>query len=475
LEPGTFGGTFEAFVERIHPDDRESVLETVGKATKSGADFSVQNRALWPDGTIRWLTGAGRVHLGEHGAPVRGVGISLDVTERHTLEQQYRQAQKMEAIGQLAGGVAHDFNNLLTAILGYAALLAEEFAVGDPKRADIEEIRKAGERAAGLTRQLLAFSRQQVMQSTILDLNGLTNNLANMLRRLIGEHIELNLSLSSDLGSVKADPGQLEQVIMNLAVNARDAMALGGRLTVETANIELDDAYGKSHGIAPFSAGSFVMLAVSDTGIGMDEVTKRRIFEPFFTTKPRDQGTGLGLATVYGIVKQSGGYVWVYSEPGQGTTFKIYLPRIDEPAAALSEADVSKEVIDRGSETILLVEDEESVRVLSRILLERAGYLVLDAANPQEALATISGYAEPIDLLLTDVMMPGESGPELFRHLIAARPETRVLYISGYADQAIVSRGVLEAGVPFLQKPFSAAGLARKVREVLDSDLGRHT
>ena len=474
LQPGTFGGTFEAFVERIHPDDRESVLETVGKAMKLGADFSIQNRARWPDGTIRWLTGAGRVHLGEHGAPVRGIGISLDVTERHTLEQQYRQAQKMEAIGRLAGGVAHDFNNLLTAILGYAGMLAEEFAVGDPKRADIEEIRKAGERAAGLTRQLLAFSRQQVMQSTILDLNGLTNNLANMLRRLIGEHIELNLTLSSDLGSVRADPGQLEQVIMNLAVNARDAMALGGRLTVETANIELDDAYGKSHGIAPFSAGSFVMLAVSDTGIGMDEVTRRRIFEPFFTTKPRDRGTGLGLATVYGIVKQSGGYVWAYSEPGQGTTFKIYLPRIDEPAAALSEAGVSKEVIDRGSETILLVEDEESVRVLSRTLLERSGYRVLEAANPQEALATISGYAEPIDLLLTDIMMPGESGPELFRHLRVVRPATRVLYISGYADQAIISREVLEAGVPFLQKPFSAAALARKVREVLDSDRG-HT
>lgn len=474
LEPGAFGGTFEAFADRIHPDDRQAVLETIEQAMQSGTEFSVQNRALWPDGTVRWLSGSGRIHLDEHGKPICGVGISLDVTERHALEQQYRQSQKMEAVGQLAGGVAHDFNNLLTVILGYAGLLAEEYEEGDPRRRDVDEIRQAGERAAALTRQLLAFSRRQVLQSTIVDLNALTHSLVNMLRRLIGEHIELTLTLSSALGAVKTDPGQLEQVIMNLTVNARDAMPDGGRLTVETANVDLDEAYGKGHGLDAFSGGRFVMLAVSDTGVGMDEATQRRIFEPFFTTKPRDQGTGLGLATVYGIVKQSGGYVWAYSEPGRGTTFKIYLPRVDEPAARMSETHVPDAAIGRGSETIMLVEDEDSVRALSRTVLERLGYRVLVAANPQEALAMMATHSEPIDLLLTDIMMPGDTGPELFRRLSAVRPTTRVLYTSGYADQAIISRGVLEAGAPFLQKPFSVAALARKVREVLDSDPRAH-
>ena len=399
-------------------------------------------------------------------------GTVTDVTERARLEARLRQAQKMEAVGQLAGGVAHDFNNILTAILGYAEVLLDEYEEGDRLRRDVEEIKKAGNRAAGLTRQLLAFSRQQVLLPTVVDLNALTDNLASMLRRLIGGHIQLSLDLDADLGAVRADPGQIEQVIMNLVVNARDAMPRGGQLTIETANVDLDEEYSRSHGIVMSDYGRFAMLAVSDTGIGMSEETKRKIFEPFFTTKPRHQGTGLGLATVYGIVKQSRGYVWVYSEPGQGTTVKVYLPEVDAPLALIRHETEEKEAVEGGSETILLVDDEESIRLLSRTFLERHGYRVLDAANAVEAFETLSKHPEPVNLLLTDVIMPGESGPELLRRVRVIRPDICVLYVSGYADQAIFNREILETGAPFLQKPFSRPALARKVRDVLDARLG---
>jgi signal transduction histidine kinase len=381
-------------------------------------------------------------------------------------EAKLRQAMKMEAVGRLAGGVAHDFNNLLTAILGYAKLLSRGFEPTDRRRRDLQEIVKAGERAASLTRQLLAFSRRQVLQPTVIDLNARVTESVWMLRRLIGEHIQLVTVLAPDLAHVRADAAQLEQVLVNLVVNARDAMSGGGCITVETANVELDQAYVERH--LGSRVGRYVMLAVNDNGIGMDEETKLHLFEPFFTTKERDRGTGLGLATVYGVVKQSGGYISVDSEPGQGAAFKIYLP----PAEGLAEASRPVNASDStpaGSETILVVEDEESVRRLSCTLLEQLGYRVLEASSPKEAEDVFKDEGHSIDLLLTDVVMPGTPGPVLFKKLEASQPGLKVLLMSGYTDTGIVRGGQLDAGVAFLQKPFTAEDLARSVRAVLDT------
>jgi two-component system, cell cycle sensor histidine kinase and response regulator CckA len=391
--------------------------------------------------------------------------VAQDVSERRQLEAQLRQVQKMEAVGQLAGGIAHDFNNLLTAILGYSNLLLEEPGAGEQVRRDVEEIRKAAESAASLTGQLLAFSRRQILEPQILDLTQVISRMDSLLRRLISEDVQLVSRLAPSLYPVSADPGQIEQIVVNLAVNARDAMPRGGQLTIETANVELDGSYVLEHPGA--SAGRHAMVAVSDTGVGMDAATQARIFEPFFTTKPRGKGTGLGLATVYGIVKQSGGWIWAYSEPGHGTTFKVYFPAASEDAAR--EIAAAHEGTIDGTETILLTEDQPEVESIARAILGRHGYTVLSAASGEEALRTLEGDVRPIHLLLTDVVMPSMSGPELASRVQSTYPEVAVLYMSGYTDDAIVRHGVLAAGVAFIQKPFTPEGLLRKIRDVLDA------
>jgi two-component system, cell cycle sensor histidine kinase and response regulator CckA len=383
------------------------------------------------------------------------------------LEHRLQQAQKMEAIGRLAGGIAHDFNNLLTAILGYTELIAIQVSSDHPAAAELGEIRKAGERASSLTRQLLAFSRRQVMQPKVIILNTVIQDMSRMLTRLIGEHIELVSVLDPHLGSVKADPSQIEQVLMNLSVNARDAMPGGGRLTIETCNAELSPS--DTHGRGELQPGSYVRLAVTDTGCGMDETTLKNIFEPFFTTKGLGHGTGLGLATVYGIVKQSGGDILVDSEVGRGTTFVTYLPRVQ--AEAESEPVPDTEAAARGRETILVVEDEPALRTLIRVILTRHGYTVIEAPNGEEAFAMAAKCTERIDLLATDVIMPKMGGIELAERLVPLRPEMGLLFLSGYTDDAITNRNVFKEGTPFLQKPFTPDALARKVRETLDAHI----
>jgi two-component system cell cycle sensor histidine kinase/response regulator CckA len=380
-------------------------------------------------------------------------------------EDQLRQAQKMEAIGCLAGGVAHDFNNLLSVILGYASMILESLSPGDPLRADVDELLVAGHRATDLTRQLLAFSRNQVLEPRVVDLKQELASLQKLLRRLLSEDIELSVMTPESAGKVFVDVGQFEQVVMNLVVNARDAMPRGGNLTIEAANIELDSAYAADHaGVTP---GPYVMLAVTDTGVGMTAEIQSRIFDPFFTTKESGKGTGLGLATVFGIVKQSGGHICVYSEPGHGTTFKIYLPRTDRPTEPLAPtANVPVSV--RGSETILLVEDEDQLRSLTKTILARHGYGVLEAHNGDEALTICRTHTAKIDLIVTDVIMPRMTGPELRQQLSGIRPETKVLFMSGYPDNSIVHHGVLERGIMFLAKPVTPDALLRKVREVLN-------
>jgi len=400
--------------------------------------------------------------------------LANDVTERKKAEEalrdtedQLRQAQKLEGVGRLAGGIAHDFNNLLTVINGFSALAMRDLKPEDPLFGNLEEIKKAGERAASLTRQLLAFSRRQVLQPKILNLDTVVADMEKMLRRIIGEHIDLRAVLEPTLGNVNADPGQIEQIILNLVVNARDSMPAGGKLTIETDNVYLDEEYVREHVGAQL--GRHVMLAVTDTGHGMDQETMARIFEPFFTTKETGKGTGLGLSTVYGIVKQSGGNIWVYSERGRGTTFKIYLPRIDDDAEKYGHGGDAA-TITTGNETILLVEDEEMLRKLGRQTLKGHGYEILEAANGDEAIALSAQHEGTIHLLLTDVVMPGMSGCEVATRLLESRRSLRVLFMSGYTDDAIVHQGVLDESANFIQKPFSPDQLACRVREVLDQE-----
>ena len=395
------------------------------------------------------------------------VGFFTDVTKRRQIEEQFRQAQKMEAIGTLTGGIAHDFNNLLSVIIGNAELLDEEIGKDDPKSKFLDEIKHAGHRATTLIRQLLAFSRKQIIQPEVINLNETIIDLEKMLGRIIGEDVDLEMIASPGLWLVSIDPGQVEQVIMNLAVNARDAMPKGGNLTIETANVNLDAGYFRDRGVES-PPGPYVMIAVSDTGVGMDEQARLRAFEPFFTTKEKGKGTGLGLSTVYGIVKQNNGHIWTYSEPGQGTTIKIYLPRAKEDTVTVKEEKAIEGSL-KGSETILLVEDDHSLRKLAKRVLAKFGYNVLDAKNGKEALRIFREYEGPIELALTDVVMPDMSGAELVKHLLPLKPDLKVIYMSGYTDNAIAHHGVLDRGINFVEKPFSAETLAGKVRKALDA------
>jgi PAS domain S-box-containing protein len=396
--------------------------------------------------------------------PPSFTGFVRDIAERKRIEEQLLQSQKMEAIGLLAGGIAHDFNNLLTVITGYSDMILKKMPADDPLRRSIEAVRDAGDRASTLTGQLLAFSRKQVLQPKVHNLNDVVTGLEKMLRRIIRESVDFRVVLDPELGNIRADPGKIEQVIMNLAINASDAVPNVGRLTIETKNVYLDEDYVSQH--IEISPGPFVRLSVTDTGEGMDEQTQRRIFDPFFTTKEMGKGTGLGLSTVHGIVKQSGGDVTVYSEIGHGTTFKIYIPRVDEKAQA-SNREIDEVNDFSGTETILLVEDEESVRNLAREILTSSGYKVLEAANGAAALSICDNYSEPVHLLLTDVIMPNMSGNELKNRIFELYPGLKVLFMSGYTDDSIAHSGILDSDIAFIEKPFSPDGLARKVRDVL--------
>jgi len=395
------------------------------------------------------------------------IAFVSDISQRKLLEEQLIHAQKMEAVGRLAGGVAHDFNNMLTVISGYNRMLLDDLSPLDPLRGNAEEILKAADRAAALTNQLLAFSRRQIIRPRVLNPNSILSNTQKMLRRLIGEDIQLVLNTATDTGNMRADPTHIEQAIVNLAVNARDAMPAGGLITIETSNVHLDENYTRTHlGMQP---GEFVMIAMSDTGHGMDSETRRHIFEPFFTTKERGKGTGLGLATVYGMVKQSGGDIWVYSELGKGTTFKLYFPRVSDPVSESADGDANQPKA-LGSETVLVVEDEKAVRDLTVKMMRQLGYNVLAAANGEEAIEIGRSHTGHIALLLTDVVMPNMSGRQVADLLLASRPGIRVLYLSGYTENTVVHHGVLEEGVSFLPKPFSREALGKKVREILGSE-----
>jgi two-component system cell cycle sensor histidine kinase/response regulator CckA len=453
-------------MEQIHPADRPQVNQAAAQALAGEGGHRIEYRMRHKDGSWRTLESTASPVLDSAGAVEKLVIVNRDITDRKRLEEQFRQSQKMEAIGRLSGGVAHDFNNLLGLVIGYGEILQEGLPSENPLRRNVDEILKAGRRAAALTRQLLAFSRQQVLDPKVVNLNAVVSDMESMLRRLIGEDVELTCVRESSLGTIKADPGQLEQVIMNLAVNARDAMPEGGKLRIETTNMVMDEEFVQRYSY-PVKPGHYVKLMVSDTGTGMDSATRVRIFEPFFTTKEKGQGTGLGLSTVYGVVKQSDGYIDVDSEVGSGTTFNIYLPRVEEAVAPAKPLSRPSSAL-RGTETILLVEDEADLRVLTRNVLELCGYKVLEAKHGAQALEVSRSYGSPIDLLLTDVVMPGISGRALADQLIKLRPQMKVVYMSGYTGQTVGAHGVLDPGSIFLQKPFTREGLASKIREALD-------
>jgi PAS domain S-box-containing protein len=471
------GAEMNRCLERVHPEDRAQVQLALTEALRSGGPYICDHRALLPDGTIRMMHGLGEVVMDERGQPSRIIGTTQDITEADRAEaalrrseEQLRQSQKMEAVGRLAGGVAHDFNNLLTVISCYSSMSLKQMDKAHPLRKYSEEIQAAAQRAASLTGQLLAFSRKQVLQPRVIDLNDSVSGMEKMLRRLIGEDVELCTLFDPELGNVKADPGQFEQVILNLAVNARDAMPRGGKLTIQTANVTLDQKTRFRN--RDLDVGEYVMVAITDTGVGMTEEVKSHLFEPFFTTKGVGRGTGLGLATCYGIICQSDGDIRVYSELNCGTTFKIYLPRVDAPTT-VTDTNTDPDTLPEGSESILIVEDEAAVRRLAASVLRGAGYQVQEARDAIEALALVESK-QPFDLVVTDVIMPKMSGKELYDQIKVIAPRIKVLFMSGYTDDALAHHGVLGPELCFLEKPFSPVGLARKVREVIDGPKG-HT
>jgi len=463
VSPEVFRQEPDSWQRMLHPGDRERVLAELERALASGETFASEYRMVSPDGRERWFRDEARVVAEARGTPPYLFGMMRDITDRKELEEQLRQAQKMEAVGQLAGGVAHDFNNILSAIMGFSELAALGLDPESAPARDLRESIKAVDRASVLVRQLLAFSRRQTLEPVVLDAGELVAGMEKMLRRVIREDIQLVIERAADLGRVKADPGQLEQIVLNLAVNARDAMPEGGTLTIATRNVELDQVYAHVH---PYTVpGRYVRLSVRDTGIGMDAATRDRIFEPFFTTKEADRGTGLGLSTVYGIVKQSGGSIEVHSRPGEGASFEIFLPRVDEAAVAGEGPDRPSP---GGTETVLLVEDDSGVRAVAARILASLGYVVLQASNGPRALELAERHEGPIDLLLTDVVMPGMNGRELARRLTSLRPGIAVVYTSGYTDGAISEGDLQEAGASFIHKPFGKHELARGLRDALD-------
>jgi len=474
----TYHRTVEGWLALVHPGDRAMMLDHLGNEVLGrGRVFDKQYRIVrFNDQVDRWVHGLGRLDFDDQGRPARMVGTIQDITERkqseealQDSEERLRQNQRLEAVGSLAGGIAHDFNNLLTAIIGQTEILRGAPHTSDEHHAGLEEIRTVADRAAALTRQLLAFSRLQALQVRVLNVNDVAESMGGLLKRVLGEDIDLVFREDPALWPVEADPGQLEQVLMNLAVNARDAMPQGGKLTVETANVELDEPDASAR--LGTQAGPYVLLTVSDTGHGMDAKTLSRVFEPFFTTKEQGKGTGLGLSTAYGIVKQSGGNIWVHSESGQGSTFKIYLPRAEKPIDwSPEEKQVSVGTAGRGSETVLVVEDEPTVRILTARILAGQGYQVLPAGSPDEAIGLFDTHLDRIDLILSDVVLPGMSGRAMVS-LLLDKPgfAPKVLYMSGYARDALMHQGRLDEGIALLEKPFAPDDLLRKVREVLDA------
>lgn len=454
-------------LEQVHPDDQQKVNEAAEEAWRTGVGKRIEYRMRHKDGTWRLLESTASAVQNRDGKDGKLIVVNRDVTEHRHLAEQFRQAQKMEAIGRLSGGVAHDFNNLLGVIIGYAEILQDGKDQQELFETSVAEILKAGKSAASLTRQLLAFSRQQVLELQVLDVNTTVSELGKMLRRLIGEHIQLSTNLETGLGTIKADRGQLEQVLLNLTVNARDAMPDGGRLLIETSNFYMDEAFVRKYPY-PVQTGNYVLIKVADTGTGMDTATQSRMFEPFFTTKEKGKGTGLGLSTVYGVVKQTGGYIDVLSEVGVGTTFWIYLPRINAPVATDPQT-IAEPSFQGAKETILLVEDDASLRLLTRNLLTLLGYTVLEAENGTHALDVARETKREIHLLLTDVVMPGLGGRGLAKEFTKLRPHTKLLFMSGYTGQAVGESGSFGAGTFFIQKPFSRESLARKVREALNA------
>ncbi|MEO8089440.1 MAG: PAS domain S-box protein [Gemmatimonadales bacterium] len=467
VEPGLRVTQYEHFIHRVHPDDRAFVAASVQQALEGGSGLDYEFRIVLPGGRVRWLADQGRVMRDPKGNPLYMTGVCLDTTDRKLTEERLRQAQRMDSVGQLAGGIAHEANNMMSVVLGCADYVLQRNDLPEAVREDVDQIWKAATRTAGITQQLLAFSRRQLLQPQILDLNATVRNLEPILSRTLGETRGLRMHLAPDLGPIRADPGQLEQVLINLTLNARDAMPNQGRLTIETINVELDQGYAAGKAVDTLRPGPYAALVVSDTGHGMDRATLSRVFEPFFTTKGVGQGTGLGLSTVYGIVKQSGGFVWVYSEAGIGTAFKLYFPL----APTMADAPDSREPppIARDNETVIVAEDEAMVRSIMARTLRDCGYSVLEAANGRAALSLMEAESGRVSLIVADVVMPDVGGREMAAQLAERWPDVPVLFTSGYTGTDVVRRGLLEEGREFLQKPLAPEALARKVREMVDA------